>query len=65
MSAARYAPVPAPLRLIAYVVVDKSKSPAAPVTIKLSRQACRDFVEAQPNAVELRIRRAKVTLFET
>jgi hypothetical protein len=56
---------PVPVRFYAYVVVDKSQNPPAPLTIKLSRQACNEFRSAQPNAAELRVRRAKVTLFDS
>jgi hypothetical protein len=64
VSAARYVP-PAPVKFYAYVVVDKSSNPPAPLTIKLSRQACNEFKNAQPNAAELRVRRAKVVLFDS
>lgn len=50
---------------IVYVVVDKSKTPLAPVAVKLTRQLCREFIEKQPNAAELRTRRAKVMLFDS
>jgi hypothetical protein len=38
---------------------------AGTLTIKLTRQLCREFKEKQPNAAELRIRRAKLTLFDS
>jgi hypothetical protein len=50
---------------VVYVVVDKSKTPPTPLTIRLTRQLCREFKEKQPNAAELRIRRAKLTLFDS
>lgn len=54
-----------PLQFVVYVVVDKAKTPMAPLAIKLTRQLCREFIEKQPNAAELRTRRAKVTLFDS
>lgn len=56
---------PVPVKFYAYVVVDKSKNPPAPLTIKLSRQACNEFRNTQANAADLRVRRAKVVLFES
>lgn len=58
------ATLPQPVRFYAYVVVDR-RNHAVPLTIKLSRKACRDFVDAQPNAPELRIRRVKALMFDS
>jgi hypothetical protein len=52
-------------KFVAYVVIDINHEPAAPVAIKLSRQLCREFVLKQPNAGDLRVRRAKVFLFDS
>lgn len=55
-------PAPRP-SFFAYVVVDVSTTPAAPLEVKLTRAEARKFVEWRPDADRLRIRRAKVTLY--
>lgn len=55
----------APPKFYAYVVIDTAASPPAPVKLELSRQAAREWALRQPNAAELRVRRAKVFPFES
>lgn len=48
-----------------YAVVDKTSDPPALVTVKNSRAEARKEVEHSPDADTLRIRRGRLTLFET
>lgn len=58
---------PEALRFYAYVVVDKSAAPATPLAIVFSRSEGRAVIEALPRERQrtLRVRRAKVTLFDS
>lgn len=55
------------LRFYAYVVIDKAAPESQPLAVVLSRREGRAFVESQPHDRQrtLRVRRAKVTLYES
>lgn len=53
------------LKLYAYAVVDVATASPVPVHVALTRKLCRDWVKLQPQAETLRVRRGKMTLFES
>lgn len=50
-------------RFYVYVVVDVADTVKA-VAVRLSRREARDFIAEQPDTTNLRVRRARVTLYE-
>jgi hypothetical protein len=58
---------PPPVRpgFYAYVVVDVSQEPAAPQAMKMSRKDARDYISSLETSENLRIRRARVTLYQS
>lgn len=64
MTAPAYAPPPPRQTFPAYVVIDVSTTPPTPVTLKMHRADAREHITWSPDAEHLRIRRAKVTLYE-
>lgn len=60
-STKQHAPRPA---FYAYVVVDKTTEPVTPLAVKLTRKDARKEVEFNPDADNLRVRRARVILFD-
>lgn len=60
-------PAPLPIRphFFAYAVVDTSTSPATPIEVKMTRAEARDFITWRDDGDTLRIRRARVTLYQS
>lgn len=58
-----------PVRFYAYVELDKSVTPPTPISVSLTRAAIREIIDAKAAAgqdvSQLRVRRAKVTTFES
>jgi len=58
-----------PVRFYAYVELDKSATPPLPLSVSLTRAAAREKIEekaaAGQDVAQLRVRRAKVTTFES
>lgn len=55
----------AAIKLYAYAVVETDGPTPVPVHVALTRKACRDWVKAHPAPATLRVRRGKLTLFES
>jgi hypothetical protein len=61
-------PPPLPIKrpsFYAYVVVDGTAAELTPIEVKLSRSAAREFITWSPDADKLRIRRARVTPYQS
>jgi hypothetical protein len=61
-------PPPAPIKrpsFYAYVVIDSTAAELTPLAVKLSRSEAREFREWHPDADNLRVRRARVSLYQS
>lgn len=64
MTAPAFTPPPPRQTFSLYVVVDVSTTPPTPVITKMHRAEAREYITWSPDAEHLRIRKAKVTLYE-
>lgn len=56
---------PAKFSYYVYAVVNTAVTPTNVVRYEMTRALAREFVRWQPNADQLRIRRGRVTLYQT